>query len=57
MDEHTRESHERIKTDDVSWSHLERVGLQHVPAFENEPAETLELVNCTCGSTLARRIP
>lgn len=46
--------HDRVKTDDVSWSRLSYIGVQVVPAFENEPEERLELVNCSCGSTLAR---
>lgn len=39
----------------VSWTALQRLGVQHVPAGDlpEEPAFALELRNCGCGSTLA----
>lgn len=36
------------------WGGLELKGQQKVEADEEGPAQTLELRNCTCGSTLAK---
>lgn len=38
---------------DESWAMLKHIGDQHLPADEWEPALTLSLHNCWCGSTLA----
>lgn len=51
MSKCTRESHEAAKLDDVAWSSMEYVGIQ-----ETDQDYYLELRNCKCGSTLARRI-
>lgn len=40
----------------TNWQLLQFVGYQHVPAGEDatkEPAYTLEMRNCTCGTTLS----
>ena len=40
------------------WADLEVVGMQHVPADDEGPAETLVLRNCpVCASTLAVTVP
>lgn len=52
----TRESHERAKRDTSTWLAMEYAGRQHIEADETGPAETLELRNCTCGSTLCREV-
>ena len=43
--------------DSATWRLLPFVGQLDVPAgdSEDEPAETLEMRNCTCGSTIATR--
>ncbi len=53
---HTIEYHESLKLDESAWSELRYVGIQHFPAEDGAPDERLELRNCTCGSTLARRL-
>lgn len=42
--------------DDASWRALPFVGLQRLDADESGPAETYELRNCACGSTIARTV-
>lgn len=39
------------------WTTLKLVGRQYLPADGDHPEETLELRNCPCGATLARRVP
>lgn len=51
MSKCTRESHEAAKLDEKAWLSMEYVGIQ-----ESGPEYSLELRNCKCGSTLARRI-
>jgi hypothetical protein len=36
-----------------SWRALPFVGRQHTPKDDYGPAETIEMRNCPCGSTLA----
>jgi hypothetical protein len=52
----TKARHDAIKADATAFSKLELAGIQNVGAGEGEPAFQLELRNCSCGSTLARRI-
>ena len=52
----TNASHAALKTSAI-WPTLKLVGIQHTPADEYGPAETLELRDCPCGSTLAVRLP
>ena len=52
----TIESHEAIKQDQAAWERLTFVKHWHLEADGDEPAEVLELRNCSCGSTLAKRI-
>lgn len=44
----------------TKWDQLTPIGVQHVPGIDDELGENaaydLELANCSCGSTLARRI-
>lgn len=40
-----------------SWAALELVGRQFVPADSEGPAETIELRNCYCNSTIAVEVP
>jgi hypothetical protein len=47
--------HAQIKTDDAAWYALAFVGVQTIEPVDFDPAERLELRNCSCGSTLARR--
>lgn len=49
----TKSVHEAIKADARAWAGLQYIGRQYTPADEYGPAETLELRNCACGSTLA----
>ena len=51
----TMEAHEEIKLSPTRWAALQRIGVQVLEAYEDEPEERLELRNCTCGSTLCRR--
>ena len=44
--------HQAIKLDEAAWSALELVGVQD----PDDPEWALELRNCTCGSTLARKL-
>jgi hypothetical protein len=47
--------HEAIKLDDASWSALVYVGIQ--PDVDDSGRDaSLELRNCTCGSTLCRPV-
>jgi hypothetical protein len=50
------ESHQRLKLDPDVWASMEYVGVQEGIHDANPPYD-LELRNCTCGSTLAKRIP
>ena len=50
-------NHEAVKADDAAWSLLKHVGFQHVEAYEDEPAYTLEIRNCACHSSLCRVVP
>jgi hypothetical protein len=50
----SNEQHAAMKTDDAIWYSLEPIGMQEIEAFEDEPAEVLEMRNCACGSTLCR---
>lgn len=47
--------HALLKSDDTQWSQLKYIGIQHVRIPNQEPY-ALELRNCTCESTLARRV-
>lgn len=38
----------------ASWAALQLVGYQEVPPFGEEPGWTIELRNCSCGSTICR---
>lgn len=49
-------NHRTVKLDDAAWSALAYVGMQHIEADEDGPAETLEIRNCGCGTSLARTI-
>jgi hypothetical protein len=49
-------THDRLKRPS-SWSELAYIGTQHVEAEGDEPAVTLELRNCSCGSTIAVELP
>lgn len=49
--------HESLHSSDEAWSALAYVGRCHMPADETGPAETLELRNCSCHSTIARVLP
>jgi hypothetical protein len=49
--------HNALKADDAAWATLPLVGVQHIDADEDGPAESLELRNCACGSTLCKSIP
>jgi hypothetical protein len=48
--------HAAAKQDEAVWQSLAYVGIQHVPADESGPAESLELRNCRCGSTLCKLV-
>lgn len=49
--------HEAIKTDDAVWSRLRFIGFQELPAESaSEPAESFEVRNCACHSTLYRKV-
>ena len=50
------EVHEALKRDDAKWAALEYVGVQRIEADETGPAEAIELRNCACHSTLARKV-
>ncbi len=52
----TKADHEALKLDDSRWHAIRLDGVQHVEAFDGEPAYSLEVRTCSCGSTLARRI-
>lgn len=41
--------------DAAAWLALPCIGEQRVPATDDQPAEVLELRNCTCGSTISVR--
>jgi hypothetical protein len=43
--------HERMKADDTQWAALPCIGRQRYDYGDGE-AETLEMRNCACGSTL-----
>ncbi len=48
--------HEALKRDEAKWRRLKFVGHQHMPADAQGPAETLELRDCVCGSTIAKEV-
>lgn len=50
--------HARAKRETGEWLKLAYVDRMSVPAGEgpDEPAYTLELRNCACGSTISRRV-
>ena len=48
--------HEAIKRDAAAWDALHHIGDQIIEADSTGPAERLELRNCSCGTTLAKRI-
>lgn len=60
----TRESHDEEVACDSSWSRMTFRGVQHVSGLDAdpetgapaEPGYDLELRDCRCGSTLARRV-
>lgn len=45
-----------MKRDDAAWSKLQWIGLQVIEAYGDEPEERFELRNCSCGSTLCKRV-
>lgn len=49
-------AHERVKGDTREWNELPLVGVQRVPAMDDEDGYALELRNVPCGSTIARRV-
>lgn len=49
----SEEKHRAMKADLRTWESLQLIGVQTAEAFEDEPAFTIELRNCACGSTLA----
>ncbi len=51
-----RIDHERIKADELHWSALHQIGRQQVPSYDASSSYELELANCICGSSLARRV-
>lgn len=53
---HTTEFHESLKRDLSQWNCLMFIGNQVIDAWEDEPEEVLEMRNCSCGSTLCRKI-
>jgi hypothetical protein len=52
----SRAIHDALKADDREWSRLPLVGVQHFEAEGGEPAESLEIRNCVCGSSLCRAV-
>lgn len=48
--------HDALRSNLKLWTALRFVGIQHVEADETGPAERLELRDCSCGSTLARKL-
>lgn len=57
MDRTCLEYHAYLRQSNVAWNALALVGRQYTPADDLGPEVTLELRNCTCGSTLAREVP
>ena len=53
MDTHTDADHDMLKLDALAWTTLELVGVQVLPAWQDEPEERAECRNCSCGTTLA----
>lgn len=53
--------HEALKRYAALWQSLPLLGRMHTPAEIIDgvqlPAETIEMRNCTCGSTLAIEVP
>ncbi len=47
-------NHAELKVDPVRWASLELVGTHHLEQAGDEPAEDIELRNCSCGSTLGK---
>ena len=52
--EHDEAEHARVRADPDRWDALPFIGFQDCFGLR-PPGEILELRNCTCGSTLARR--
>lgn len=48
--------HARAKRDADLWRTLTFTGVQHLPAYDDEPASALELRTCACGTTLAKEL-
>jgi len=48
--------HESLKLDQSAWTALRHIGDMRLEADTLEPEERLELRNCACGTTLAKRI-
>jgi uncharacterized protein YegP (UPF0339 family) len=53
-DEHDQDGHARLRVDPARWYTLTFVGIQDCDGLRG-PDEFIELRNCTCGTTLARR--
>jgi len=49
-------NHTALRADLTLWLTLPLVGIQVVEADETGPAERIELRDCSCGSTLARKL-
>jgi len=50
---HDAAIHQRLRRDERRWQKLPLVGFQHYDADEDV---VVELRNCSCGSTLGRRV-
>lgn len=48
-----RIDHDELRRSAALWNSLKFIGHQHVEADDTGPAETLELRDCRCGSTLS----
>lgn len=48
--------HAAIKLDATAWNGLRRIGIQVVDGTPDDPGWELELRNCECGTTLARKV-
>lgn len=51
----TTASHEALKHS-PAWITLPLIGLQVIEAYGEEPEERYQLRNCSCGSTLCKRV-
>ncbi len=45
-----------LRSDPKIWRTLKPIGIQVIEADETGPEEQLELRDCECGSTLARKV-